>query len=332
MRAEILTTAHAGSDRRLRWIGETLASHGIPTGLRGAEFGGRVARFVLGPWWAAWRTLASKADVVVVPDPEAWFAASAAGRLVGRRVVIDVHEEYHLTARSRGWIPGWARGLVGAVARMALGAGRRLASAVLVADEHLAGSGDHVVRNVPDVVPSERREVEPTAVYVGSVSRQRGVGTIVDLARARPGWTFWIIGPEGEGAEDARRRASTNVVWHGPLDHGPAWALAGRAWVGLSLLGDEPAYRRALPTKVVEYLGVGLPVVVSDLPRQASLVRAAGAGVVVSGVDEAAGALDRMATFREVEAMGRRARAAYERLTGADDAAVRLLEAINPAR
>lgn len=332
MRVEVLTTAHGAADRRLRWIVDAVLRRGDEAVLRSASFGGRAVRFAVGPWWVFARTLLGGADVVVVPDPEAWLPAALAGRLVRRRVVVDVHEEYDLTARSRDWIPDRARGLVAGLARRSLEWARRLASVVVVADEHLARPGDVVVRNLPMVEPSDDREPEPTAVYVGSVSRQRGVGTIVDLALARPAWTFWIVGPDGDGVGDLRRGAPGNVVWHGPLAHEAAWSLAARAWVGLSLLGDEPAYRQALPTKVVEYLGAALPIVASDLPRQASLIVDAEAGVVVSSVDEAAEALDRFIDLDVVRAVGERGRAAYDRLVATDDAEDRLIEAIIPRR
>jgi glycosyltransferase involved in cell wall biosynthesis len=332
MKVEVVTTAHDADDRRLRWMVDVMRSHGIDADLRAATFRSRATRFLLGPWWVGWRTLASPADSIIVPDPEAWLPAALLGRARRRHVVLDIHEEYHLTAQSRGWIPDWARGVVAGLATRILTIARRSASAVVAADEHLARPGDLVVRNLPDVRPSGDRERRPTAVYVGSVSRQRGVGTIVDLALASPEWTFWIIGPDAEGADTARRRAPDNIEWHGPLRHDLAWKLAARAWVGLSLLGDEPAYRRALPTKLVEYLGAGLAVVVSDLPRQAALVDGAGAGFVVSTTDEAAAALQRFADLETARAMGERGRAAYERLVGADDAEGRLLEAISHAR
>ncbi|MCJ7779297.1 MAG: glycosyltransferase, partial [Acidimicrobiia bacterium] len=48
--------------------------------------------------------------------------------------------------------------------------------------------------------------------------------------------------------------------------HAEAMAIAGRAMVGVSPLHDTPNYRHSLPTKTLEYLAMGTPVIASDLP------------------------------------------------------------------
>ena len=77
-----------------------------------------------------------------------------------------------------------------------------------------------------------------------------------------------------------------------------AWERARGAWCGLVLLDRTPAFVDALPSKLYEYLGSGLAVIASDLPRQAALVRASGAGVVVSdatpGIDLASAVAEQL--------------------------------------
>jgi glycosyltransferase involved in cell wall biosynthesis len=68
------------------------------------------------------------------------------------------------------------------------------------------------------------------------------------------------------------------------------------------LLADTPAFQRAVPSKLVEYLACGLPVVTTDLPRQGGVVRDSGAGVVVpTGDDASVGAAVATALNRWVE-------------------------------
>lgn len=63
--------------------------------------------------------------------------------------------------------------------------------------------------------------------------------------------------------------------------------------MGLLLLNDTPAFRRAVPSKLYEYLASGLPVVATPLPRVAELLAETGAGVVVDGSSGAAELLRR---------------------------------------
>jgi glycosyltransferase involved in cell wall biosynthesis len=53
------------------------------------------------------------------------------------------------------------------------------------------------------------------------------------------------------------------------------------ALAGLSLLHDEPNFRHSLPTKVVEYMARGVPVVTTPLPAAAELARGYECGFVV---------------------------------------------------
>ena len=57
--------------------------------------------------------------------------------------------------------------------------------------------------------------------------------------------------------------------------------MAQGALAGLSLLHDVPNYRQSLPTKVIEYMARGLPVITTPLPMAASIVGRAECGLVV---------------------------------------------------
>jgi glycosyltransferase involved in cell wall biosynthesis len=59
----------------------------------------------------------------------------------------------------------------------------------------------------------------------------------------------------------------------------------------MALLGDTPAFREAVPSKLYEYLACGLVPLVSELPRQAEIVKAAKVGAVVADASEAAARL-----------------------------------------
>jgi len=53
------------------------------------------------------------------------------------------------------------------------------------------------------------------------------------------------------------------------------------ALAGLSLLQDEPNFRHSMPTKVVEYMARGVPVVTTPLPLATDLVTRYECGFVV---------------------------------------------------
>ena len=129
---------------------------------------------------------------------------------------------------------------------------------------------------------------------VTDVRRSRGLFAMLEAVRRSPGWTFDVVGPVALVDQDELRRRlaadpglSARVRLHGRRPPAKAWAMAPGAWCGLMLLGDTPAFQRAIPSKLHEYLACGLPVISTDLPRQSQVLRSSGAGAVVPLGDDA---------------------------------------------
>jgi glycosyltransferase involved in cell wall biosynthesis len=133
------------------------------------------------------------------------------------------------------------------------------------------------------------------------------------------------------GPADARARAQIEPAqaagllrWHGFVPNDQAMPMLDGALAGLSLLHDEPNFRHSMPTKVVEYMARGVPVVTTPLPAAAELTRGHECGFVVPFGDVAAAAdavleLDRDFPLRAK--MGRRGHeAAYSSLGWPSDA------------
>jgi glycosyltransferase involved in cell wall biosynthesis len=60
-----------------------------------------------------------------------------------------------------------------------------------------------------------------------------------------------------------------------------AWAYVKAAEIGLSPLPRGYLLDSASPTKAIEYLGIGLPVIANDNPDQAEVLEKSGAGICV---------------------------------------------------
>ena len=161
-----------------------------------------------------------------------------------------------------------------------------------------------------------------------ALAQRWSAAEMIELARRlRPhGVTVELIGPA-----DARARARIEPAqaagllrWHGFVPNDRAMPMLDGALAGLSLLHDEPNFRHSMPTKVVEYMARGVPVVTTPLPAAAELARGHECGFVVPFGDVAAAAgavleLDRDLPLRMK--MGRRGHeAAYSSLGWPSDA------------
>ena len=326
----VVTSGHDVADARLHREVRALLDRGLSVevlglgdpadGPEGADVrtwarGGLVARAVRAlvlPW-------AARGSVLLSLDPDSALACAVAVRLRDRRWVADVHEDYEALLSDRAW----ARGLLGAGARVVATAATRVtatADLTVVADDHVAPGEQYagrrlVVRNLPDVMlmsPVPHRpppegaagETRLRAVYVGDGRRSRGLETMLEAVAAAPRWELDVVGPLHDAEDWARTRIDRpdlrgRARLHGRLPPRAAWRVADGAAVGLALLDDTPAFRAAVPTKVYEYLTAGLAVLATPLPRVRELLAASEGGAVVAGAREAAEVLEGWAEHPE---------------------------------
>lgn len=117
---------------------------------------------------------------------------------------------------------------------------------------------------------------------------------MLEAVAQAPDWTLDIVGQLSTADRPwldswlAASPAADRIRLHGRLPPAEAWALAGGAWVGLALLDDTPAFQRAVPSKLLEYLAAGLAVLATPLPPMVEIVNRSAGGRIVRDATEAA--------------------------------------------
>lgn len=233
---------------------------------------------------AALRRGAADADLLLVHDVELLFA------LPRRRptTVWDVHEDIAGALETKPYLPeSVRRSLPRVIKAIERRADRRLRLILAEAAYRDRFAGNHPV--VPNTTYVPATPPPPPGadrlVYVGHLSEARGAAEMIELARrVRPhGIRLDLI-----GAADARVRPMLRdaqreglLDWFGYVPNEHALRMAQGALAGLSLLHDVPNYRQSLPTKVIEYMARGLPVITTPLPMAASIVGRAECGLIV---------------------------------------------------
>jgi len=151
-----------------------------------------------------------------------------------------------------------------------------------------------VIRNIPDGPPASASEPQapPLAVYVGGLIPGRGLEQTIDALALAPAIRLLAIGP---GAPEYRaslieRATAAGVAGRVELQPAvpPAQVLAALAGATAGLCLIQPvcrSYELTLPNKLFEYAAAGVPVLASDLPVMASVVRESGIGEVVAATD-----------------------------------------------
>jgi glycosyltransferase involved in cell wall biosynthesis len=245
-------------------------------------------------------------DLVLLHDPELLIAARLAGITDLPPVVWDVHEDTAVALGDREWIPGPLRSLLAVAVRRLERWAERHVHLLLAEDGYRPRFRrvHPVIRNHPwardrpapdrDAAESARPAQAPWRVlYVGRLSRGRGLRELLALPRLLgTGYRVELAGPvDGDVADDLGAAvADGSVVWHGFVPNDRLPQLLDGALVGLSLLTDDPNYRVSMPSKVVEYLAHGVPVVATPLPAVVTLLEGEGGGTLVPFEDAAAAA------------------------------------------
>jgi glycosyltransferase involved in cell wall biosynthesis len=151
-------------------------------------------------------------------------------------------------------------------------------------------------------------------LYLGRIAQARRSDFLLDVAailRERMPDVLLVIAGDAPSSDEmawmrraiAARGLDGHVLLTGWLPQRTALGYAVRAEVGLSPIPRGALYDVSSPTKLVEYLALGIPSVANDIPDQALVVQESGAGLCAPMEAEAfAGATLRLLNDRALAA------------------------------
>lgn len=297
----------------------------------------------LARWTGAWRgalaaTRRLDPDVVHFHDPEL-LPLALVWRAQRRTVIYDAHESLAKDVAYKDYLKPWQSRLLAPIVATTERAIARRVTHVVTATPAIAQQWSFdttVVANYP--ILDEWAAIDSSldnflarprqGCYVGAIDPERCTDVIIDAAgRVHPHGTSVVMAGPHAAAEDP---AGPGVRYVGVLGRPQVAELVGNCLFGLAIFRPAPNVVEALPTKVLEYMAAGLPVIVSSALEVGSrLVREVGCGLVVPHDDPArvAEAMDTLAGDpRLAHEMGARGRAAVlDRYSWASEGA-RLVE------
>ncbi len=122
------------------------------------------------------------------------------------------------------------------------------------------------VRMAPDEIPAELRDVPaPIVGYVGGLHRWVDQELLAAVAARMPETTFALVGPAQTDVSRLERQPNIRLL--GARDHAdvPRYIKAFHVAIVPYVLSEYTA--NVYPTKLNEYLAMGVPVVATDLPE-----------------------------------------------------------------
>jgi glycosyltransferase involved in cell wall biosynthesis len=291
----------------------------------------RIARMTRTVWQVFQAARSLHADIYHFHDPEL-IPAALLLRWSGKNVVYDVHEDFPRDLLFKPYLPQWSQRLVSHLAeKFEMAACRHFSALVSVTPsiaERLRTVNQRtvIVCNYP--FPEELVGVDPpdwqsrkfAATYVGTITPQRGIAEIVRAMALLPDSLAPTLEIAGDQIYDELTKLDgwSRVRFHGALDQPGTYHLLSSVRVGLVCEHPIPTFLEAMPVKLFEYMGAGLPVIASDFPLWRKVLHGLECAIFVDpfNVKEIANAIEYLLIHpSKAEEMGRRGQAAVvERL------------------
>jgi glycosyltransferase involved in cell wall biosynthesis len=264
------------------------------------------------------------ADTYHFHDPEL-IPAGLLLKLIGKRVIYDVHEDLPRQILSKAWIPRPLRRPIALIAETCEWLGASSFDGIVAATPAIArrfpSEKTITVQNFP--LPDELRpsvsvpftQRPARVVYLGRIDLIRGIREMV-LAMERlsqvPDAKLILAGrfdsprllDEVSGLPGWRR-----VNYLGWKSRSDIAELLADVQAGLVILHPHAHFLESYPIKLFEYMAAGIPVIASDFPLWRDIVNKASCGILVNPRDTASIAAAILWVFQhpqEAQLMGQR--------------------------
>ena len=244
-----------------------------------ASASGRLQRMLVTSRQLVAEGLNLDADIYQLHDPELLrFALKLKRR--GKKVIFDSHEFYSRQIEVKEYLPKPLRKIVAAVYRAYEGFICKRIDAVLAVctlngEDHFAGRSKEtvVLANLPDsqIFADEGSGRQPKnnhVVYVGALSEARGITNLIRAA-GKAEVPLTLCGPFDSQEYQASLEQMPEYRWvdyQGILTRDEVVQTLKSSAIGASTLLNVGQYSEidTLPTKVYEYMALGLPVMITN--------------------------------------------------------------------
>ena len=252
-----------------------------------------------GTVWKVFRAARKeRAQIYHLHDPELLWAGLLL-KLLGHRVVYDVHEDAPKQIMNKPWIPWWAKRVLSVGTALVERAAAAVLDGIVTATPSIAErfpSGKTVVvQNFPRVAAARVRDDVPdhvphTFAYTGQLTAVQGLREIVATAALLPAdlGEAVIAGFFDDDALERETLASEgwkSIRFLGRVTPDEVLDVIHSARCGLVIDHPISNYLESYSTKMFEYMACGVPVVCSDFPLWQRLIADADCGVTVDPMD-----------------------------------------------
>ena len=268
----------------------------------------RVFRSIFGSLRVILAALKLKADVYHLHDPELLLWKFLLER-TGAVVIYDMHENVPKQILTKPWVPLYFKKPLSNLWKFTERLLARKTPVIFAENSYYEdyrwASSHETILNLP--ILSNLLQIETnyglsnSVAYVGRVAPKRGsVVTLKALGLLKKNGLdleFVCIGGMSEQHKtellELAQELDVSLSLNGFMKSIDALTLASKSKVGLSVLSKTGNYEHSYPTKIFEYMAIGLPVICSDIKLHSDIVLGSNCGLAVDpeNVEELAKAI-----------------------------------------
>lgn len=222
-------------------------------------------------------------------------------KLMGKKVVYDVHEEHHKAVLSRDYMPWPLRQFVSYMFNIFEKLCARCFDGVVAATETIQKRFEtrkticvHNYAHLSGETVTEKGDKKEAfrIIFSGRLHKDSGLSNVIKAIESLKNYDvrLVLIGEfefSSKSYEDYLKSLGgwSRVEYLGKLPHAVVLQELARADLGIECFKSAPNSVFSLPTKVFEYMATGLPVLCSDLPGLKSVVETSQCGICVDETD-----------------------------------------------
>lgn len=250
---------------------------------------GRIERLIFKSKEAYKKALELDADIYHFHDPE---LIPIGKKLVkqGKKVIYDVHEDVPKQILAKSYLgPKWIKKIISlGFNKYEKHASKKFSAVITILDElkdefekynnNVISVKNYAIKDIIDEcnpLESKENRDEFIVLYIGAITKIRGIKEMISSTEAFNGKVkLWLAGQweSDELREECESlKGYKNTIYFGEFKAKDLYKYVKSADIGLSVLHPTPNYKKAIPTKVIEYMACELPVILSDFPFWISL-------------------------------------------------------------
>ncbi len=234
-------------------------------------------------WRAYKKALETKSDIFHLHDPELLLIAPLLKKRTNAAVFFDSHEDNSAFMMQKEYLPGFLRVFFKNIVLFSEKRAAKKLDAIITADKGVEnkfkclGANAHTIFNFPrldyfnlNINPADQPF---DLVYHGSVPKYHFKNIFaIDDALSQKGflvkwYVFGSIASESWVKEQIDKREQPERFFLGKkVQHNAVANEVIKAKIGIIPLPDLPKFQSNIPTKLFEYMALGMPVVLSNLP------------------------------------------------------------------